>query len=484
VVLLVGAFDPLDEREAQRVGADGILKKPFVPTEPLITMVKTLLDRVGERLVAVPANPHVPAAKVATERNASAPVSAPPPEISEESTQEFPPPHGRIQFAEGDHPIAFGSLLETATEDVAATKPAAIEPIEPVLEPIDNEQILTSARDATLGDPIFWKNDSGETEAEPEPSEEASASIPSTDLGQAWKDGEIPLPNHEDASLLQPVEPLELVLEEQVETLPALADSESILVDVAAQADLSVESHKPEDLAANPLEWMATAPSIHPETAPDPTPGWDEPIPDAAETIDHVETSEPSEPMAEALSEPKAEVPVDASPQVSEKATQEIPAPVPVLDLVVEMTAAPVADEIPVLAAAEVAVTEPPAGGQQKPEIAASAADQSATDTARSIPKQDWAALTASLGLQTTEEVSSQHKAESSYPAKAPAPPNASSGLATGLNGLSSSPDPALVEAVVQRVLDKMRPQVVDIITKEFLRPIVQALVHREIEKH
>jgi hypothetical protein len=46
------------------------------------------------------------------------------------------------------------------------------------------------------------------------------------------------------------------------------------------------------------------------------------------------------------------------------------------------------------------------------------------------------------------------------------------------------SPDPALVEAVVQRILDKMRPQVVDIITKEFLRPIVQALVHREIEKH
>src|ERR1700680_703538 len=57
VVLLVGAFDPVDEREAQRVGADGILKKPFVPPDPLITMVKTLLDRsIGERLVAVAAS--------------------------------------------------------------------------------------------------------------------------------------------------------------------------------------------------------------------------------------------------------------------------------------------------------------------------------------------------------------------------------------------------------------------------------------------
>src|ERR1700704_7149552 len=54
VVLLVGAFDPLDEREAQRVGADGILKKPFVPPDPLIAMVKTLLDRtLGDRLVGV-----------------------------------------------------------------------------------------------------------------------------------------------------------------------------------------------------------------------------------------------------------------------------------------------------------------------------------------------------------------------------------------------------------------------------------------------
>src|SRR5712692_2658864 len=47
VILLVGAFDPLDEQEAQRVGADGVLKKPFVPPEPLISMVKSALQRAG-----------------------------------------------------------------------------------------------------------------------------------------------------------------------------------------------------------------------------------------------------------------------------------------------------------------------------------------------------------------------------------------------------------------------------------------------------
>src|ERR1700733_4371633 len=54
VLLLAGAFDPFDEREAQRVQADGILKKPFVPPDPLINAVKTLLERVmGERLIEV-----------------------------------------------------------------------------------------------------------------------------------------------------------------------------------------------------------------------------------------------------------------------------------------------------------------------------------------------------------------------------------------------------------------------------------------------
>lgn len=47
VVLLIGAFDPLDEGEVQRVRADGVLKKPFVPPDPLILTVKQLLERAG-----------------------------------------------------------------------------------------------------------------------------------------------------------------------------------------------------------------------------------------------------------------------------------------------------------------------------------------------------------------------------------------------------------------------------------------------------
>src|SRR5260370_40828868 len=72
VILLVGAFDPLDEHEAQRVGADGVLKKPFVPPEPLISMVKSALSRSGgprrPRPIPMPKRPAAPpgAARIPT----------------------------------------------------------------------------------------------------------------------------------------------------------------------------------------------------------------------------------------------------------------------------------------------------------------------------------------------------------------------------------------------------------------------------------
>jgi len=68
VILLVGAFDPLDEKEARRVGADGVLKKPFVPPDPLIAMVMSALEK----------NPKV-AVELAKAREV--PVEPPPPPI-------------------------------------------------------------------------------------------------------------------------------------------------------------------------------------------------------------------------------------------------------------------------------------------------------------------------------------------------------------------------------------------------------------------
>jgi CheY-like chemotaxis protein len=79
VILLVGAFDPLDEKEARRVGADGVLKKPFVPPDPLIAMVMSALEK----------NPKV-AAELAKARET--PPEPPPPPAMEIATKAEPKP--------------------------------------------------------------------------------------------------------------------------------------------------------------------------------------------------------------------------------------------------------------------------------------------------------------------------------------------------------------------------------------------------------
>ena len=122
VILLVGAFDPLDEQEAQRVGADGVLKKPFVPPDPLISMVKAALTRAGVSLNPVPAAEKA----VATARRSTADIfnvggnsklAALSPEKLPEATpvpvDEFPTPPPPVKIAEGTEPLAFGSLMDT-----------------------------------------------------------------------------------------------------------------------------------------------------------------------------------------------------------------------------------------------------------------------------------------------------------------------------------------------------------------------------------
>jgi CheY-like chemotaxis protein len=136
VILLVGAFDPLDEQEAQRVGADGVLKKPFVPPDPLIAMVKSALARAGvplgnEPAAAEKAPEKVPvgAGRVAKEvlgpvaSARLAAVTAVPQAEAEPVLETSSQGPASVKFAAGSEPLAFGSLLETpeVEDDIALT---------------------------------------------------------------------------------------------------------------------------------------------------------------------------------------------------------------------------------------------------------------------------------------------------------------------------------------------------------------------------
>ena len=57
VMLLVGSFEPFDEAEARRVGADDILTKPF-------QSIRRLIDRVGSLVSSAPAEKEIPTAEL------------------------------------------------------------------------------------------------------------------------------------------------------------------------------------------------------------------------------------------------------------------------------------------------------------------------------------------------------------------------------------------------------------------------------------
>jgi CheY-like chemotaxis protein len=612
VVLLVGAFDPLDEREAQRVGADGILKKPFVPPDPLIAMVKTLLDRtLGDRLVTAAVSKPAAAKHSRSGGVALADDQNSAPSLSGEKQEEASRPSAsRISFGDGDRPVAFSQLLDSPELEVSASQTQ-------LEELADNDQILTSPRDESLGAPIFWKTEnpdqeirSGDTDTESEVSNEIPAA--------GWRLGNEALNSAAELNSNATDEPLELVLDEkdavsnQVSTF--VEPSPLRLQDAASQASLNVESSKAADLAANPLEWMASVPPPKQEEVPGNVPEWSAAVP---EPTDLIEAKEP-EPLEPAMDLAAAEIPAANVPPVSAhesipSTNSEVALSIPehtssavldsnashvqmspegnagsvedtvrsipkqdwsdlaaslqpkALDSVQDegrpiaahdehsaadqtaampahlISASPVsspkaqsiedtAHSLPMHDWAELAsnlnsqsedstanktrsaselVKQPAASAEANAQTASSISlppvskpsNSSLEDTAHSLPKLDWADLAASLQTRpleaAVEEVksvapvngqtasASQNQTVSDTPVNhqdnGPSTPAATSAITNSAS--QAGPDPALVEAVVQRVLDKMRPQVVDIITKEFLRPVVQALVHREITK-
>jgi CheY-like chemotaxis protein len=176
VILLVGAFDPLDEQEAQRVGADGVLKKPFIPPDPLISMVKSALQRSGMSHVSATATKvaepeALRATDLLTHGSASVPAAVPAPieefhpiggpaAGNESFVEEVPARPEPLRIDSGAQPVAFGSLLETPAaeepeEDQSFVAPASPEfAMERDWRDRDEEETVEEAVDE---EPAAWR---------------------------------------------------------------------------------------------------------------------------------------------------------------------------------------------------------------------------------------------------------------------------------------------------------------------------------------
>jgi CheY-like chemotaxis protein len=293
VILLVGAFDPLDEQEAQRVGADGVLKKPFVPPDPLISMVKSALARAGvaigaagaakasepepvkatdflaPRVPPAPAYGNVPAPPVQREEPAAT--------VGNESfVDELPVRPEPVKFETGVQPVAFGSLLSAVpqqTEEDAAFLP----PVNPELAMDRDWREKDSAEDTDEEEEEkstpAWRHEETETFAD----------SPSNASKKSWRSGgfEPAQSTKSQVASWEPEEEKPLLHEVNARAQESPADAQAIpgtrteipAAPFASEAWTSAiasnaEKKSPED-TATALEEI-TRPALAPQSLPEP----------------------------------------------------------------------------------------------------------------------------------------------------------------------------------------------------------------------
>ena len=468
VILLVGAFDPLDEHEAKRVGADGVLKKPFVPPEPLIKMVKAALEQSARQHpvpVTVPVGATV-ATSVATQRATSA--GQPPPTVASatgepapipvtaEPADEVPPKvfsaqTESIEFREGEKPLAFGDLLRAPAAESAHEPP-------PPSESGPSPFTASGAYGATP------PADSNVAPGQGQPAfpEATRDEIPWGSNLLPWMSNQLAPP----AAAPEDTTPHRVPLHSEM------------LVENAAEKTATNASETSEQ-AALTLEPPAT--SLRAEY---PVPGLGvEEVPFAARLKGGslAGTSETA-PEQSTWLPPGGEV-------------KEVP---PGSNPVIEATkASPWSQYVTEL-------DQPGAPGATGP--AKSVWDQSAGHNPLQVgnltePAGGWPTGTSPPG--STPAVAGTNPAQDAQPASAwpspiSSPQSAPGAVATEQPPLAVGPavsdavqsfevprpaDPTIVEAVVARVIERMQPQILDIVTREILKPVVEALVRREIEK-
>jgi len=516
VILLVGAFDPLDEQEAQRVGADGVLKKPFVPPDPLISMVKSALARAGvplgnEPAAAEKAPVSAGSARVAKEvlgPVASAKLAAVTgvPETEAEpvlGTFNSPGP-ASVKFAAGNEPLAFGSLLETpeVEDDVTLTaKPTdalesarhwgtAAEPDDVEEEEEDEEgsghaawrpagleesleQIAASESNAKTQD---WREEAfhgsspanGATghkwaPAEAAPVEEVAETprVGVSTLENKPFGSPAPFAGDAWAAALATT-----VQEKIVETAGPGAE-----VSAAADANATVIEPAPQTTeAAGPANWASVTDTpweLEAKKASLLAATWDSP---AASALPSVKDAEQF-----LQEEPAAAVPEAAGAVVNE---------------FVEQTSFHGASEFGQEQQAE-STEAPPAGIAESVETKSSEGSYELAALDFSAPEAETESACASsapAGVNETQEVPAYREPETDFvahaetPAAADGPPYVAEEVVAHAEPVTTAQTPQLdMDALVARVLAKMNPDVLHRVTQEILKPVIEALIKDEL---
>jgi CheY-like chemotaxis protein len=537
VILLVGAFDPLDEKEARRVGADGVLKKPFVPPDPLIAMVTSALEknpRIAAELAKAREAPAAPApeppsplleAPARMEPKPLPEFPEPTPEeaaviygfgkgrgrLDDEETEEAPPPKdtastevddseddfdgssttrdwrrnagnfevpdevgSKFAFApEGFNPVSFPSETElpprhlpmTDAEEISETagpnslpgqaSPEAVAPLVPEIP----EMVAFGAEQETAKENASPGRQEGETPSEPPQPEKSKL--------KSWMDAIASPSEYGDAGWMSAIfggrSKDKSAKKEDAHSAPE-STSESgtsprphAAQESAREAPRNAESEPPftVETPAVAEPWLAPPP-------PSPMGTLSEPIatPELADDL----VAAPAE-LAGSLRHPELEL--SPPPRVS-------PEPLPVPDEEPR-------DAFPFSGAAQrsepLPSFLPPASAEPLEEIAhEEPAIPEAFDTPILAPDES-----ASVMNHGDERIPTapppNREALSHIPFLTPPPPEPAESDAP------HSPDAPSVDAIVTKVLEKLEPQLHDLLSQGLLKPLVENLLQQELAK-
>jgi CheY-like chemotaxis protein len=592
VVLLAGAFDPFDQNEAERVGANGVLKKPFVPPDPLVNLVKSLLPKPPDPPPVDPRSGEFVSKKVTDTWGSPLP--------SQAFAGTSMPPGANAPYvapvAVANPPGTQAGQPMASTSSATQTKPRVKEEFP---EPIDDPSLTQVTRPELLDEMLGRSAEAKESHAPkgkfggvaafpdlvegegpkpPEKNKFAPKSAPPGSFGDRQFEGqdsaveedeevEVERPKSFRPSFLDRVD--EAVIETKSKKSEKSEKKGGIELpkglNFPAPSDATAEAEKPAASASSKITWPSLDQALPPipaaktetkaEEAKVAEPVASAPVafepPKAEPVISHEEKSEETQQWdsyssvaaeIDARESEKAEAqagapinvsPINVSPWLprptptpepaakTETAEETIPAkPIVIprgadqeilntVKAVMEETAAsvdnfgktepaasssaPAEAETKVEAKAEnvVAFTQAPAAQEN----AAASSEIAAPKAEKTTPIETAAAVETSVETTTapkkssteqSSEIQSEHSNENPLGgAKDMATAeNAAAGPVAATEKLATTAqEDELVSEISARVMERMRPQVIDVITKEILRPIVEALVKKEIEE-
>ncbi len=470
VILLVGAFDPLDEQEAQRVGADGVLKKPFVPPDPLISMVKSALQRAGiahgnVSAAKAPEPEVIKGTDLLTPSSASVPaMGTPPPPMptlapaiapldQESFVDEVPARPEPVRIDSDSQTVAFGSLLETPTEEK--------EDDLAFLPPVNSE--LASERD--WRDPNADETDEEEEEEKPAASwrredAESHAEGGSTSGAKDWRSGSFEqiLAKKTAGESWEPAEEKP----ELIETTPAASN---LVTEVpAAAATIPETAPATGTISTTPFasdSWAAASSAASQQKSSAETAT-------AVEEVAPVREKEQPAPEAVVASAPEAK---QAEPQTKTSKDSWFSVPSNPWNAEIEK-----ANKLASAwdAAAPVAGASASSNGTEKATEAVSEETQKVIEEA-ALPAaaveaiREEAAHVAEGATQATEQQNADGTSFYAPEALVETP------------AAEPAPTPSM-DDLVARVLAKMSPDVLQAVTREILKPVVEALVKEEMK--